>query len=39
MGHDANSLQQVIAPIEKVKAHFNNKSKLHSFGNTFCFRV
>lgn len=39
MGHDANALQQVISPIEKVKAHFKNNNKINSFGNTFCFRI
>lgn len=39
IGHDANALQQVISPIEKVKAHFKNNNKIHSFGNTFCFRI
>lgn len=39
MGHDANALQQVISPIEKVKTHFKNDNKINSFGNTFCFRI
>ena len=39
MGHDAECLDQVITPLNKVKEYFHNTNQIYSYANTFLFRV
>jgi|TARA_A100000171_G_C2118252_1_gene139145 hypothetical protein len=39
MGHDSNAIEQVMKPIESVKEHFNNKNTIHTYLNTFLFKI
>jgi hypothetical protein len=39
MGHDADAIEQVIKPIEKVKRKFKNNNRLITYNNCFLFKI
>lgn len=39
MGHDADAVKQVIDPIHNVKKYYLNNNKIHTYLNTFLFKV
>lgn len=39
MGHDSNAIEQVLIPIKSVKKYYNNCNTLHTYQNSFLFKI
>jgi|TARA_R100000084_G_C4645519_1_gene146489 predicted O-methyltransferase YrrM len=39
MGHDSDSVEQVMKPIERIKNHYNNNNSIHVYINSFLFKI
>lgn len=38
-GHDANSITQVLKPVQKIKEMYGNHNKIKIYNDTFLFRI